>query len=114
MQNAAGGGTSAPTLDLHGAIVSDLVSLIAHVKASMERIEQAVPDEAPLGYWETGSNVFVLDDVAPRYAGTRAALKTCEAHLGTALLLLHGSRAPQPGTKAADAASRPVRWSGCA
>jgi hypothetical protein len=67
MHNAAGGGTSARNEDLHDAIVSDLMSLIALVQASMQRIEQAVPDDVPLGYWETGTNIFVLDDVTPRY-----------------------------------------------
>jgi hypothetical protein len=100
MQNAAGGGTSSPTEDLHGAIVSDLMSLIAHVQASMELIEQAIPDKAPLGYWETGANIFVLDGVTPRYASARAALKTCEAHLGATLLLLPATRTPQLGTAA--------------
>jgi len=114
MQNAAGGGTSAPTEDLHGAIVFDLMSLMAHVRASMKLIEQAIPDEAPLGYWETGSNTYVLDDVTPRYASARAALKTSEAHLGAALLFLHPTRTPQPGIKAAGAAPQLVRWAGCA
>ena len=113
MQNAAGGGTSAPTEDLHGAIVSDLMSLIAHVQASMELIEQTFPTEAASGYWEAGANIFVLDDVTPRYASARAALKTSEAHLGTALLLLRATWTPQPGIKAAGAAPRRVRWSGC-
>jgi hypothetical protein len=67
MHNAAGGGTSARNEDLHDAIVSDLMSLNARVHASMQRIEQAVPDDVPLGYWETGTNIFVLDDVTPRY-----------------------------------------------
>jgi hypothetical protein len=71
----------------------------------MELIEQAIPDEAALGYWETGANIFVLDDVRPRYASARAALKTCEAHLGAALLLLHATRTPQTGIKAARAFS---------
>jgi len=114
MHNAAGGGTSARNEDLHDAIVSDLMSLIAHVQASMQRIEQAVPDDVPLGYWETGTNIFVLDDVTPRYAGARAALKTCEAHLGAALLLLHATRTPQPGIMAAATAPHLDRWSGCA
>jgi hypothetical protein len=113
MQNAAGGGASAPTEDRHGAIVSDLMSLIAQVRASMELIEQAFPTEAAIGHWETGANIFVLDDVTPRYASARAALKTSEAHLGAALFLLHATRTPQPGIKAAGAAPRLVRWSGC-
>ena len=110
----AAGGTSAPTEGLHGAIVSDLMSLIAHVQASVELIEQAIPDEASPGYWETGTNTFVLDDVTPRYASARAALKTSEAHLGAALLLLHATRTPQPGIKAAAATPQLVRRKGCA
>ena len=47
MQNAAGGGTPAPTEDLHRAIVSGLMSLVAHVQASVALIESAIPGEAP-------------------------------------------------------------------
>jgi len=114
MQNAAGGGTPAPTEDLHRAIVSDLMSLIAHVQASVALIESAIPGEAPLGYQEIGTNVVVLDDVTPRYASARAALRTCEIHLGAALGFLHDTRTPQPGTRAAAAAPRAIRLSGCA
>jgi hypothetical protein len=114
MQNAAGGGTSAPTGDLEGAIVSDLMALIAHVKASMELIEHALPDDAPPGYWDMGTNTFVLDDITPRYASARVALQTSEASLGAAILLLHATRTPQPAIKAAGAARQLARWSGCA
>jgi hypothetical protein len=91
MQNATGGGTS--TLpedrnDFHGAIVSDLVSLIAHVHACMELIETTIPAEVPLGYQEIGGNVVVLDDLTPRYASARAALNSCQAHLAAALRFL--------------------------
>ena len=63
MQNVASGGTSAPSEDrndLHDTIVSDLVSLIECVRASMELIDAAVAGEAPLGYQEIGTNVVVL------------------------------------------------------
>lgn len=111
MQDAAGGGTSAPwedRSDLHRAIVSDLVSLIESVQASMELIESAVAGEAPLGYEEIGANVIVLDDVTPRYLGVRGALNGCKADLGVALHFLLDTRTPLPGTEAGRAL-QPVR-----
>lgn len=111
MQNATGDGTSAPSEDrngLHGAIVSDLVSLIECVRTSMELIDAAVAGEAPLGYQEIGTNVVVLDDVTPRYVRVRAALNSCEAHLGAALRLLQDTRTPQSGTGEADRLRRPA------
>ena len=110
MQNATGGGTSAlpeDRNDFHGAIVSDIASLIAHVHASMDLIESAIPAEVPLGYQEIGNNVIVLDDLTPRYASARAALNSCQAHLGAALRLLQNTRAPQPETSAASPATGP-------
>jgi hypothetical protein len=111
MQNATGGGTSAlaeDRNDFHGAIVSDLVSVIAHIHASMDLIESAVPAEIPLGYQEIGSNVIVLDDLTPRYASARAALNSCQVHLGAVLRSLQNTRTPQPETRAASSAPRPV------
>lgn len=73
MQNVAVG-TSAPSEDrngLCGAIVSDLVSLIECVRASMELIDAAVAGQAPLGYQEIGANVVILDDVTPGYVRAR-------------------------------------------
>jgi hypothetical protein len=115
MQNAAGGGTSAPSEDrngLHGAIVSDLVSLIECVRTSMEMIDVAVVAEAPLGYQEIGTGVVVLDDVTPAYVRARAALNSCEAHLGAALRFLRDTRTPQPGTGDAGRARRPTHPKG--
>ena len=115
MQNVAGRGTSAPSEDrncLHGAIVSDIVSLIACVRTSMELIDAAVAGEAPLGDQEIGTNVVVLDDVTPRYVRARAALNSCEAHLGAALRFLRDTRTPQPGTGDADRAPRPAPSTG--
>jgi hypothetical protein len=111
MQNVAGGGTSAPSEDrndLHGAIVSDLVYLIGCVRTGMELIDAAVAEESPLGYQETGTNVVVLDDVTPGYVKARAALNSCEAHLGAALRFLQATRTPQPGTGEAGPIRRPA------
>jgi hypothetical protein len=74
MLHAAGGGTSAPSEDrngLHGAIVSNLVSLFGCVRTSMALIDATVAGEAPLGYQEIGTNVVVLDDVTPSYVRAR-------------------------------------------
>lgn len=112
MQNAAAGGPAAASedrSDLHRAIVSDLVCLIEHVRATTQLIEQACAGEAPLGYQETGTNIFVLDDVTPRYLRARAALNNCEAHLGTALRAVLDTRTPQPGADGVGPRRQPVR-----
>ena len=87
MQNAADGTSvaSEDRIDLHHVIVSDLMSLIESVRASMELIESAIAREAPLGNQETATNVVVLDDVTPGYAKAAAALNACNASLGAAL-----------------------------
>ena len=100
MQKVAGG-TSAPSSDrngLHGTIISDLECLIECVRTSMELIDAAIAEEAPLGYQEIAGNVIVLDDVTPAYVKARAALNSCEAHLGAALRFLGDTRTPQAGT----------------
>jgi len=110
MQNVADG-TSSASEDrngLHGAIVSDLVSLIACVRSSMELIDAAVAGESLLGYQEIGANVVILDDVTPGYVRARAALNSCEAHLGAALRFLGDTRTPQVGTGEADRVPRPA------
>lgn len=71
--------------DAYRAIVSDLVSLIEHVRTSQRLIEQAIAREQTLGADEGSTNVIVLDDVSPRYMKAAAALQTCDANLGAAL-----------------------------
>jgi hypothetical protein len=91
MQNATGGGASARSgerNDSYRAIVSELVSLIEHVRASMKLIETAVAGEAPVGNEETVANFVGLDDVTPRYVKANAALNACNADLGAALRFL--------------------------
>jgi hypothetical protein len=111
MHNGADCGTSAPSEvqdDLHRAIVSELVSLIESVQASMELIQSAIGGEATPGNQEPGTNVVVLDDVTPRYAEVSDALDACNASLGAALHFLLDTRTPQPDTDERGYA-RPVR-----
>ncbi|MDO9058043.1 MAG: hypothetical protein Q7U92_03340 [Bradyrhizobium sp.] len=95
MQAAAGGGTSNPSGHRNGghhSIVSELVSLIGHVQASMKLLEVAISGEAAPGDLDAPGNVFVLDDVTPRYAKANAALNNCNASLGVALHYLMDAR----------------------
>ena len=112
MQNAAGGGASAPSdgrNDGHQAVVSDLVSLIERVQASMKLIDTAIAGEAPLGNQEIAANVVVLDDITPRYLKARAALSACEAGLGIALHFLRDTRTSKHRTDKAGGGRHPVR-----
>jgi hypothetical protein len=88
MQNAEGRDASFQFDDLnynYRSIVSDLVSLIGRVQASIKLIESAIVRESPAGDLEVAANVVVLDDVTPRYLKAGAALNTCHAGLGAAL-----------------------------
>jgi hypothetical protein len=86
--------------DSYRSVVSDLVSLIAHVQASLRLIEQTMVRETSSGSQENAANVVVLDDVSPRYIKAAAALKACDANLGIALHFLLDARAPGRGTRA--------------
>jgi hypothetical protein len=91
MQNAAADGVALAPYDQNGAfgaVVSDLVSLIAHVQTSLQLIEQAIAREQSPGSQESSANVIVLDDVSPRYMKANAALQACDANLGAALHFL--------------------------
>ena len=76
--------------DNFGAIVSDLISLVGHVQASIDLVEAAIAQEADSG--QDAPNVIVLDDVTPRYVTTSCALNACNASLGTALQFLLDAR----------------------
>ena len=91
MQNAADDGIEIQPDDQNDAyrsVVSDLVSLMGHVQASLKLIESAVARETSLGNHDAASNIIVLDDVTPRYAKASAALKACDASLGITLHFL--------------------------
>jgi len=103
MQNAAGDGIAfGPDGqdDSYRSVVSDLVSLIEHVQASLRLIEQTMVRETSPGGQENAANVVVLDNVSPRYAKATAALKACDANLGIALHVLLDSRTSGRGTSA--------------
>jgi hypothetical protein len=88
MQNPAGGCASAASDrpdDSCRPIISDLVSLIEQVQASMKWIEAAIAEEIPFANHDAAANVVVLDDVTPRYRKASAALSACNAGLGAAL-----------------------------
>jgi hypothetical protein len=96
MQNATGSGIVIEPDDrnhAHRSVVSDLVSLIEHVRASLKLIESAVAREISLGSQETSADIIVLDDVTPPYVKATAALNACDAHLAIALRSLLDSKA---------------------
>ncbi len=76
------------------SVVSDLVSLIEHMQASMRMLEAAIARELPLGGREAGDNVIVLDDITPCYVKANAVLQDCKAELGAALHSLWGAEPP--------------------
>jgi hypothetical protein len=81
--------------DSHHSVISELVSLIEHVQTSMKQIEAAITRESAPGTQDAASNVFVLDDVTPRYVKAYAALNACNAGLGVALHHLLDARSPR-------------------
>jgi hypothetical protein len=89
MQSARNNSAAVPLDDREHSfylIVSDLVSLIDRVQASIKLIEAAKALEAA-GEPEN-SDVIVLDDVTPLYAQAGAALDVCNVSLSTALQFL--------------------------
>jgi hypothetical protein len=88
MQTAADGkvpSTSSDRNDGHHSIVSELVSLIENIQAGMKLLEAAINRETATDNQDAASNVFVLDDVTPRYVKANATLNACNASLGVAL-----------------------------
>lgn len=96
MQAVPDGGAPGPSgdgNDGHHSIVSELVSLIAHVQAGLKQLEAAIARESASGSQDTACNVYVLDDVTPRYVKASAALDACNTGLGAALQCLLDVRA---------------------
>lgn len=97
MPNATAGHEAVPLDDRDEGfymVVSDLVSLIDRVQASIKLIETA---QAQHGTAETElGDVVVLDDVTPLYAEASAALDACNASLSAALQFLIESTATTP------------------
>jgi hypothetical protein len=101
MQNLKSGGVAIEPDDRNDAycsVVSDVISLIEHVQASLRLIEQEIVRETASGNQETSTNVIVLDDVTPPYVKATAALKACDANLAIALHSLLDSKTPEHDT----------------
>lgn len=96
MQNAAGDGVAqAPhgPNDAYRAVVSDLVSLVEHVRRSLRLIEQTIARDTSPGSPESSIDLFVLDDISPRYMKAVVAVQACDVNLGIALRSLLDSGA---------------------
>jgi hypothetical protein len=87
MQHAADSVERLEAHDSFGTIVSDLVSLVEHVQASIGLIERAIAQEMAIGDHDN-SNVITLDDVTPQYVKASTALSSCRADLGHAVQFL--------------------------
>lgn len=99
-----------PETDSRQLIAADLRALITRIESSMRLIDAAMMETGMLetGLLETGlldtglaqgdpagsADIFVLDDVTPRYATASAALNACRAGLGHALQCLSESGSP--------------------
>lgn len=70
--------------DSFGSVVSDLITLIQHVRASIELIETAIVPESSQGS-QSNPDIVILDDVTPCFAKANAALIACNVSLSTAL-----------------------------
>jgi hypothetical protein len=84
--------------DSRQLIAAELRSLIARIDVSMRLIDAAMTsediepeDDRAIG---GSTEIFVLDDVTPRYATASAALNACRAELGHALQQLSESGNP--------------------
>ncbi|WP_354231007.1 hypothetical protein [Bradyrhizobium sp. F1.4.3] len=82
-----------PETDSHQLIIADLRALIARIETSMRLIDAAMEREDDGGVLGS-TDIFVLDDVTPRYATASAALNACRAGLGHALQCLSESGSP--------------------
>jgi hypothetical protein len=91
--------------DSRQLIAADLRALITRIESSMRLIDAAMMETGSLetGLLEKGlapgdpagsTDIFVLDDVTPRYATASAALNACRAGLGHALQCLSESGNP--------------------
>ena len=93
MQKTKGSGMPPEAADRnenYRAVVSNLTSVIGHVRKSLALIEsemagEAAPEEAAAGH------IVVLDDVTPGYVRAHAVLRECDAGLTAALRLLQES-----------------------
>jgi hypothetical protein len=84
--------------DDYSSVISDLMSLVGRIQASMKMLETAIARELPASDPEDYENIVVLDDVTPCYVKANAALHACEAGLGAALHCMLDTETSQYGT----------------
>ena len=82
-----------PETDSRQLIAADLRSLIARIETSMRLIDAAMEQDDDASV-VISADIFVLDDVTPRYATASAALNACRTGLGHALHCLSESGNP--------------------
>jgi hypothetical protein len=87
MQNSVDSSFPAAEIGSRQLIAAELRALIARIEGSIRMIECEMRSEAVCEA-TSSDDVFVLDDVTPRYATVTAALSGCMARLGLALLKL--------------------------
>lgn len=73
-----------PDVESRELIAANLRMLISQIETSMRRIATAMDQEHGSDP-EGSADVFVLDDITPRYTTASAALDACRAGLGHAL-----------------------------
>jgi hypothetical protein len=73
-----------PEVESRELIAADLRMLISQIETSMRWTATAM-DQEHSSDPESSADVFVLDDVTPRYAMAIAALDACRADLGHAV-----------------------------
>ena len=95
MQNAEAGDAAVPSESRNDfyLIVSDLVSPIDHVQASIRLIETATAQDCA-GNQES-VEIVMLDDVTPLYAQAGAALGACNTSRSAALRFLPEAKSPR-------------------
>jgi nicotinate-nucleotide pyrophosphorylase len=89
--------------DSFGSIVSDLIVLVRHVRASIDLMEAAIARETADEAQEAApemADVVVLDDVTPQYIKASHALNACHASLGETLQFLLEARRSGEGSVA--------------
>jgi hypothetical protein len=79
-------------IDELGSIVSEMISLIEHVRGGIAAIEAEIMREQRCSIRDDVANVIVMNGVTPRYARASAALNACRATLCTVLNVLAGKR----------------------
>lgn len=87
MQHAADSVERLEAHDSFAAIVSDLVSLVEHVQASIGLIERAIAQEMAIDD-HASSNIITLDGVTPQCMEASTARNSCSANLGHAVQFL--------------------------